>query len=511
MTGCLFVLVIASCKKEVADQPADKERTASTELVVTKYYVNGATGNDANAGTTAAAALKTIQAALNKTTNGVGATIYVAGGTYKERLWWPNSGASPEEPITLTNYNEGVVIVDGVNAANDAQNAMIAISSKSYIRIEGIRIANNIRNFASGIYISGAGTDIQVTYCKIYNIGWTTDSTAVPTSSQNANPLVVVGTSADSYNEIYIGDNEIYSCNTGYSEGLTMAGNVENFLIESNIVHHIRNIGIDMTGHYAWTGAPANVNFARNGNVKYNIVHHCVSPVATNGGIYVDGGKWINVEANTCYENLAGIAVGCENNNATAEGINIRSNFIYNNRDAGIMLGSNAPNSKVVYSSVTNNTFFKNYTKGGWGGEISIQNTDHVSIRNNIVQSNSNIAVLALIGYTSTNLSMDYNRYYTLSGSAGSITFDWGGINQTTYGTLADFVTATGLDTHSTYGAPSFVSSSLPSPDLHLASGSACVNAGDPAFAGGYQEYDIDKQSRVRNGRVDIGADETAY
>ncbi len=511
MTGCLFVLLIASCKKEVTDQSASDPRKASAELVVTHYYVNGASGNDANAGTTAATALKTIQAALNKTTDGAGATIHVAAGTYKERLWWPTSGASASEPITLTNYNDGIVILDGVNATNDAQNAMIAVNSRSYIRIDGIRIANNIRDFAAGIYVIGSGTDVQVSNCKIYNIGWTTDSTAVPNSSQNANPLVVVGSQANSYNQVYVGDNEIYSCNTGYSEGLTMAGNVENFLIENNVVHHIRNIGIDMTGHYTWTGAPANVNFARNGNVKYNIVHHCVSPVATNGGIYVDGGKWINVEANICYENLAGITVGCENNNAAAEGINIRSNLIYNNRDAGIIFGANAPNSKVVYSTVTNNTFFKNFTKGGWGGEISLQNTDHVSIKNNIVQSNSNIAVIALAGYNSTNLSIDYNRYYTVSGTAGTITFDWGGINQTTYGSLADYVNATGLDVHSTYGVPSFVNSNLASLNLHLTSSSACVNAGDPAFVTGYQELDIDKQDRLRNGRVDIGADETSY
>jgi len=511
ITGCLLLLIVASCKKEVTEQSDAKGRKASTELTIVHYYVNGATGNDANAGTSAATALKTIQAALNKTTEGAGATIHVSAGTYKERLWWPHSGASASEPITLTNNNNGDVILDGVNATNNAQNAMIAVSSRSYIRIDGIEIANNIRSFASGIYVTGSGTDVQVVNCNIYNIGWTADSTAFPSSSDNANPLVVVGTSATSYSQIFIGDNEIFNCNTGYSEGLTLSGNVENFLIEGNIVHHVRNIGIDMTGHYSWTGAPDNVNFARNGNVKYNVVHHCVSPVATNGGIYVDGGKWINIEGNTCYENRAGITVGCENNNYTADGINVRDNFIYNNKDAGIIFGSNQPNSKVINSSITNNTFFKNYTQGGWGGEISLQNTDVTVIKNNIVQSNSNIVVIALSGYTSTNLSMDYNRYYTTSGSASTITFDWGGINSTTYGSLAAFVSATGLDAHSTYGVPGLVNSNLSTLNLHLASGSACVNAGDPAFTAGYDEYDIDSQERKRNGRVDIGADETSY
>jgi len=511
ISACLCILLMASCQKVTDLQKSTATSEPRAALVTTKYYVNGTSGSDTNAGTSSSHPLKTIQAALNKTTNGAGATIYTAAGTYHERLTWPNSGASSSAPITLTNYNGGVVTVDGVSATNSTQNAMINISSKSHLIIDHINIANNIRSYASGIYMSGSGTDVQFTYCKIYNIGWTTDSTSVPSSSDNANPLVVVGTTVTSYSQIYIGNNEIYSCNTGYSEGLTLAGNVNNFLIESNTVHHIRNIGIDMTGHYSWTGAPDSVNMARNGNVKYNTVYNCVSPVATNGGIYVDGGKWINIEGNVCHDNYAGITVGCENNNYTAESINVRDNFVYNNKDAGIIIGSNAPNSKVIWSKVTNNSFFKNYTNGGWGGEISLQNTDNLDIENNIIQSGSNIVIIALLGYTSTNLTMDYNRYYTTSGSSGTITFDWGGINGSTYGSLATFVSGTGLDTHSTYGLPSFVNSTLATLNLHLTSSSACINAGNPAFVEGYEEYDIDQDDRIQNNRVDIGADETPY
>jgi hypothetical protein len=507
IAACLLLATITSCKKETT--PLRDDTQIAAVLAITSYYVNGTSGSDTNAGTSAATALKTIQAALNKTVAGTGATIYVAAGTYKERLSWPNSGASAAEPITLTNYNGGTVILDGVSATNSTQNAMIQVSSKSYLRINNISIANNIRSYASGIYVSGSGTDIQVTSCKIYNIGWTSDSTSVPSSSNNANPLVVVGTGATSYSNIYIGSTQIYSCNTGYSEGLTLAGNVENFLIESNIIHHIRNIGIDMNGNYAWTGAPASVNFVRNGNVKYNVVYNCVSPVATSGGIYVDGGKWINIEGNTSFNNGAGITVGCENDGYTADGINIRSNFIYNNKEAGLVLGANAPNSKMTYSSVTNNTLFKNYTNGGWGGEISLQNTDNVNISNNIIQSASNIVIIALLGFTSTNLSMNYNRYYTLSGSTNTITFDWGANGF--YTTLAAFKAGTGLDANATYGIPTFVNANAGSLNLHLASGSACVNAGNPSFVAATGEYDIDGQARVQNGRVDIGADETPY
>ena len=505
---CLLILVASACKKENVDRLTNKDALAVSTLAVTNYYVNATTGNDANAGTTDLTALKTIQAALDKTTNGAGATIWVAGGTYSERLIWRNSGLDSASPITLTNYAGGTVILDGTSTAGGTQGAMISISSKSHLRINNISIANNIRANASGINISGAGTDIQVTSCKLYNIGYTADSTAIAGTGDNANPLVVVGSGDSSYNKIYIGSNQIYSCNTGYSESLTLNGNIENFLVESNVIHHVRNIGIDIAGHYAWANPNASVNYARNGNVKYNIVHHCVSPVAVSAGIYVDGAQYVNVEGNIIYENGTGVSIGCENNNYTADNINVRDNFIYNNIDAGIFAGSNQPNGKVTNSSITNNVFYKNNTKDGWIGEINIQNTDFLKIKNNIIQSGNqfNMQVIALLGYTSTNLSMDYNRYYSVSGSAAAVSFDWGGITQTGYGSLVDFQTATGLDAHSTYGTPGFVSAT----NYHLASGSACINAGDPAFVTGYQEKDIDKQTRKQGTRVDIGADETA-
>jgi hypothetical protein len=44
--------------------------------------------------------------------------------------------------------------------------------------------------------------------------------------------------------------------------------------------------------------------------------------------------------------------------------------------------------------------------------------------------------------------------------------------------------------------------------DYHLLANSACVNAGDPNFAGEGGEMDIDGQARVMGGRIDIGADE---
>lgn len=512
----LCLSVCAGCSKQSSLEPASKTSLKANHLSVSglpNYYVNAATGNDTNSGLSATSALKTIQAGLNKTTEGAGATIYVAAGTYSERLNWPHSGASGA-PITLTNYDDGVVSVDG-STTSSSLTPLLNISSKSYIRIDHINFTNNIQAYAKGIYIAGSGTDVQVTYCEITNVGWTawTTNASDPTSpTDNANPFIVVGTGSNSYNQIYVGSNKVYNCSTGYSEGLTLAGNVEIFLLENNTIHDVPNIGMDMNGHYSWTGAPAAVNYVRSGNVKHNTVYNCFSKVAPSGGIYVDGGAYINIEGNTSYGNGVGISIGCENNNNTADNINIRDNFIYNNVHAGMVIGANPSNSKVTNSTISNNSFFQNVSKSDYDGEIDIQNTDHLNIINNIVQSRSDVVVVARQGYTSTNLTMDYNNYYTASGTANTIIFDWGGINGQGYYSLASFQSALGLDLHSTYALPGFVTASLPTPDLHLTrSATACINKGLPSFTAAPCELDIDNQARVQNSRVDIGADETPY
>jgi len=519
LSVCIVLMaLLGSCTKSVVKPDSSTLTTKGSPGTsypgVTNLYVNGSTGSDSNSGTTTSSPLKTIQAALNKTTNGVGETINVVAGTYSERITFPNSGASSSAPITITNYSGGAVYLDGTSTNSGTNANMVTISSKSHVRVNGITIQNDIMSYANGIEVIGSGTDVEINDCTITKVGWTTSMTSVPSSSNNAHALFVEGTGATralSYSDVYIGYNTIDNCATGYSEAMTMTGNVNNFLIEHNVVHDITNIGIDMTGHYSYTGAPDSVNYATGGNVNYNTVYNCVSQVATSGGIYVDGGAYINIQGNTCYGNGAGMTVGCENNGYTATEINVRDNFIYNNITAGIIYGSNQASSKVTYSTLSGNTFYDNYSQGGYGGEVEYQNTDHLNVFDNIIQSRSNVVVIALSGYTSTNLTMDYDDYYTLSASSGTITFDWGGINSSGYYSFATFQSGTGYETNGLYNIPGFVTASLPTPNLHLTSTSVCVNRGLPTYVAATGELDIDGQARVQNSRVDIGADETSY
>lgn len=455
------------------------------------YYVKK-TGNNGNSGTSHATAFLSIQTALNVASPG--STIYVDAGIYKERLWWPSSG-TPGSRIRLTNYNGAAVTLDGGNGGtNTTQNAMIAVGDRSHIEISNLRIRNNYRSDAIGIHITGAGTDIRIIDCTIFLIGWTTNAAAIPGPGNNANPLVVVGSSSNSINDLLISGNKIYSCITGYSEALAVNGNVENFVVENNSVYNNTNIGIVIAGHYAWTGAPANVNYARNGTVRNNLTYGCVSQVAISAGIYIDGASDIVVEKNKSYDNGVGFSVGCENANATVTGILLRNNWSYKNREVGLQFGAIGAGSVVSNCLVSNNSFYANYTIGCFGAEIAMSDNDNNEIVQNILVPRTDSCVaIGIWGYTATNLALDYNLFWRDNGNSANM---YANVNP---------------DPHAVIGKPKFIktNTTLASTDLHVKKGSKAINTGDPAFAAAPGETDIDGQVRVQSGRVDIGADET--
>ncbi|HSN21251.1 MAG TPA: hypothetical protein VLS49_11270, partial [Usitatibacter sp.] len=76
------------------------------------YYVDGTSGNDANAGTSATAAFKTIKKAV--ATIAAGDTVLIRKGLYREGI---DLGSGPSgtatKPITFGSYGDGEVILDG--------------------------------------------------------------------------------------------------------------------------------------------------------------------------------------------------------------------------------------------------------------------------------------------------------------------------------------------------------------------------------------------------------------
>ena len=351
------------------------------------FYVdkNHSSASDSNAGSEALP-WATIQHAANSATPG--STVHIKAGTYYETIWLNVSGTAGNY-ITFTNYGSDVVNIDG--GSTGMQTLLFAIFDKDYIKINGLNFQNATGNFSSGIYIAEGSDFIEITNNKISNIHFSNNALDPVTPTTNVNPFVVYNEfGSDSCSDIIVTGNEISDCRTGFSESLTLSGNVENFLVANNTIHDVTNIGIDIAGGYGVSSDPA-TDMARNGSVTGNTTYNCVSSYAVSAGIYVDGGQNVLIEKNTSYQNGRGFEVGCEQVGHVTTGIIVRNNLAYKNLEAGIGIGgydfTNGNTGKVTDSQILNNTFYNNNTSNIWNGELLVEYTENCTIENNIFSS----------------------------------------------------------------------------------------------------------------------------
>ncbi|MCA0235906.1 MAG: right-handed parallel beta-helix repeat-containing protein [Bacteroidetes bacterium] len=535
----------------------------SSALNATDFYVSP-TGNNALDGTSEANAWATIQHACENATPG--STVYIKGGTYHEELTMSVSGTEMNY-ITFRPFENDEVIVDGTEDMV-SPTILLKIQDRSYIRIEGLNFRDASGEGATGIYITGASNHIDIVNNEVSNIigefavGVLVNGTAgnvniegndihdvhfssVPVGIGdpllNANPLLVVGD--DPYtpdpdpmnpptdpsfpvSDITIDDNTIHDCRTGYSEGLTLTGNVDGFSVTNNILYNLSNIGIDIAGGYVYdpmTPVDPEQNFARNGLVAHNFVSNWNPPITgldVAAGIYVDGGRDNVIEHNKVTNYGRGYEIGCEVKNWTTSGIILRNNIAYGNRQAGIGIGGYnypATTGKVTDCQVLNNTCYHNSQAGVFvEGELVIDYTENCAIKNNIFYAKNVLDRLLVAQLNSNNaqsvgLILDYNLYnadpFTIGGNL-ALSVQW--YNQIlTNITFQQYVTTTmSQEAHSIYADPKFIDASIQ--DFHLGALSPAFDKGDPTYMPMIDVLDMDDELRVLWTKVDIGADEAA-
>jgi Right handed beta helix region len=463
------------------------------------FYV-ATTGSNANPGTQAQP-WQTIQYAANSATPG--STVYIMAGIYTEQIWM-NVGGTAGNYITFTHFASDIVTIDG--GSTNIQTVLLTIADQDYIRISGLHFANAMGNFSSGITVRGTADHIELLDNELSNIHFSTNPNAAVTPAKNVNPLIIYGDHGSiPIADITISGNNIHDCRTGYSEALTLNGNVDGFAVTGNTVHDITNIGIDMAGGYGVCADPAK-DAARNGTAADNMVYNCVSAAAVAAGIYVDGGRDIVVEHNTVHDCGRGYEIGCEQAGKTASNIIVRNNIGYHNQEAAVGIGGyNYPSTgKVINSKLLNNTFYNNVSTNNGDGELLIEYTENCTIQNNLFYATNTGKRLIVTRLSSTGLALDYNLYFHTGGS-GSAVIDYNG---TVYTGFSNYQSGTGKDAHAIFGDPLMLNPAAS--DFHLGTGSPAANTGDPAFAPASGEVDIDGNARVFGAQVDIGADESS-
>ena len=458
------------------------------------YYVS-TTGDDTNSGSFSSP-WRTIQHGVNQLMPGD--TLNIKAGTYEEKIEINVSG-TPNAYITIKNYNNDNVVLDAINFSNSDA---IIWTDRSYLRIIGLHLTNNIKNYATGFEIQGSAHDIEFINNKISNIRFSSQQNPTVTPSKNAVPLNIWGDNAtDSIHNILIKGNEIFNNMTGYSENLTGGGNFTNFIFEDNIIHDNTNIGIDVTGHYGVCPNPA-LDQGRNGIIRNNIVYNCRAYYSTAAGIYVDGGKNIIIENNTSYQNGYGIEIGCEED-GTTDRVIVRNNLIYNNHDAGIAIGGYDSNTtgNVTNTKVYGNTFYKNDTEDNYNGEILLTQLDNCHITSNIFYP-TNQSVLLEASRNQSNFEFNYNLIYQDNGTENIVVETPAG----SYNTLSDYYNASGQGMQNIFGNPLFVAPLQG--DFHIQSQSPAIDNGNPNLTIDPNEVDLDGQIRIDNNIIDCGVDE---
>lgn len=469
----------------------------------TNYFVDDVNGNDLNNGTSLATAWKTIQKACNAATPN--SIVQIKAGTYNENIVVNISG-TPGNSITLKNYLNDIVLIDGTGTSGTT---MLSVTDKNYLNFQNLTIQNLTVNDAQGILIETTGnnssTELSFKNITVKNINWTANPATIPTSSNNAQSFIAYGGDGGITN-ITIDSCKIFNNILGFSEAMTLDGNVDGFTIKNCEVHDNTNIGIDIAGNYQVSSNPT-TDHARNGLLFNNTCYKNVSLAATSAGIYVDGGQNVLIEKNKCYENGNGIEIGCEEN-GTTNTIIVKNNLIYNNQEVGIYVGgyTTSTSGQVLDCIIRNNTLFKNNSLNDGTGEMNISKASNCVFENNIFYTNNQDVLFSVDAISpQTNNVFNYNCWFTPSNDPNNITVNW---RTSTYSTFADYQTGISDETNSIYNDPDLVNPVLPAPDLHLLTASPCINSGNPGTVISTGELDYYGNARIFGSNIDIGASE---
>ncbi|MFM7150072.1 MAG: choice-of-anchor Q domain-containing protein, partial [Gemmataceae bacterium] len=452
---------------------------------------------------------QSIQYALDHAATHPGDKVLVRSGVYREKITFSHGGTAKGGFITLAaNPGENPVIDGtGLPPREDTRfgDNLVLIHNVSYVTLQGFEIANasglTDANDGSGVRVEGYGTHIRIIKNTIHDIH----------GSGGAMGITIYGTSlTQPLSTVIISGNQVYRCDPGASEALTLNGNVIGFRVINNTVHDVGNIGIDMVGgEYAIFGLPgprANLPVAREGVCAGNTVYNARSSDPVNNpaaGIYVDGGRNIKVGMNRCYQNDLGIEIGAENPGYVASGVLVRNNLLYANRNAGLAFGGYAKSvGRVQKCLFINNTLDGNDTADTGNGQLWIQWASGNVVTNNILfASANNVLVSSLDAGSNTGNVLDYNLYYATSKPTNPdfAQFTW---NAKAFNSFTLYRKATSNDTHSLFGKDPLFRDAATG-DFQLLAYSPAIDKGSAApglFA------PLDFVGATRDKRPDIGA-----
>jgi len=542
------------------------------------YYVS-TSGSDDGTGTLGEP-WRTIQHAADKALPG--SVIHIGSGVYKERVVITKSGDSKSGYITYLGDSAGGTIIDGEEFTVDdmkgfrrsefgpygldTASGLVEVIDASYIQLKNLQIRKYICQssavFPMGVMVvKTEDNDEEMSNVEMINLNISAIKNK-SVSDGGAQGLAFYGGNPDAeISSVLIRGCEIHDCILGQSESLTLNGNISEFLIEYNKVHHNDNIGIDCIG---WEGTAGEINNSsdpseagghnpkdrvRNGFICNNLVYACSTEVPVKnptypkddfsaGGIYIDGGKDIVIERNTIYHSDVGIEISSEHSgkdesgsDRNTEGIICRNNIVMYCGQYGIGLGGyDSKRGFAVNCDIVNNTVYKCSSLGWGGGQIFINKSHDNIISGNILVARDIEDTDDYDGFNNSGddwewdhgmvigsgLNSDYNYsnilsanlYYT---SSGSDHIRWKWEMKDSVDPKTGFDSLKQVDGEGIFGDPLFIkgtnSSHKGTENFAITDGdSPVIDKGNSSYVSKSGEYDFIGKLRVSDGVQDIGA-----
>jgi len=473
----------------------------------TSYYLSP-TGKDSGPGTQAEP-WATFKHAL--ATVPAGSQILVEGDTnhpYHELIAINRSGSATAGFLSIEAAPGASPAIDGTGLGiPNQENGLVTIANQNWVRVKGLELRNYTSSTTDepiGIYIVGAGSHIEILDNHIHAIGET-----LKTSAGNALGILVSGEAEASINWLTIDGNQLDHLTLGFSESLSLTGNVEKWQVANNTIHDNNNIGVNIEGFFGTDVVDPALDQARRGLVAGNVVYN-ISSINNPAygcycadGLYVDGGTLVTLQNNLVYDSDYGIELASEVPGKSTTWAWAHDNIIHNNKVAGVTIGGSDPKAHggTTNCSIVNNTFYFDDSTQSGEGEFQVQNhaSDNV-VFNNVFFANTN----GIFVYYGVNGGSPGHFNHNLYFSAGDASGDpWIWLNKN-YATLGDFQSASGEDKQSKQANPDFVSAA--SDNFAIPTTSPAVALG--AFLGLSYNGLIDYAGHPRriSGTIDAGA-----
>ena len=378
MTVLLIIMNVigtTACGARQTTENTAEQSTVST-VAAAELHVS-ADGSDTNGDGTIASPFATVSRAAQAAP---GSLIIVHGGSYGPFMLGPDCSGREDFP-TIIRAAEGETVV--VRAEGEP---CISIRDASHIIIEGLETeggSHGIMYESSREAGDEALCGITIRRCTVHGVRGIHGI-----GVYSCNDLAPVS-------DLTVEECEVFDCDCGSSESVVLNGNIDGFLIAGNRIHDNNNIGIDMIGFEGLAVHPDDENGknpyeadqVRNGvcrdNLVYNISSEGNAAYFEDGeydlcadGIYVDGGRDIEICNNFIFNCDIGLEVATEHSpednfdhntlvdNDTQIGIQrSRNNRVY----ANLILGGG---TGVEYSEECREEDMKNEISGNLAAEF---------------------------------------------------------------------------------------------------------------------------------------------